>query len=1035
MRLIGLFFSLAILVWPLPPSRAADFLVWDLDLNTNSGPVIESTLVTAGYVGQYTTDIGPYLGSLPAYRAIFICLGVWPNNQSLALHPVAVDSLVSYLINHVETSIYMEGGETWYFDPPTALHPYFMIDGLAHGSGDTDTIPGQTGTFTEGMIFSYGGDNAWMDRIAPLGMAFAIFANQAPFYFNGVAYDGSFFYRSIGTSFEFGGLSDAVPPSTKLALADSIMHFFRIWHYDYDVGSLSIDSPSRELWANEPVLPQATLKNWGRNAASDFPVTCDIDSQQTNVYSDTRIVSNLPPDATTQITFDPWTPDGYGNCYQVTVYTNYPLDANYANDTLSMTACALGLGDSLDSSTFAGLGPQALAGITYCSRDSRFYLVSRNDKFVYRLNPNEWSIERAFSTANPGAETPWGISWDGKYFWVSGIGPGYCYDRQYTYGGVPSGYYVDMRAAMGCDWAAGMDFDRKYTRQVSFGGTGGIYRLNLLDPADPVLDSIQGGWSSGTERACCYIPYTHQILTGGMNSASLYKIDAEDGTIAEQVSLPLMADLDLFDLGIGGLDTLHALVTLEDVENTIIEIALALARSLADFATVSIDSPSRDTIYDFVQIRARVANWGQNAQTGVWVRCFITAQDSLQPEWADSVQVSLGSGQESVVTFGVWMPEHKDLYYEIEVETRLSGDEIPYNDEIVNTVYSLIPIHDSGVLHIFTPPDTVYCDSTYIPIIAVKNFGDSTETFDVTCTIDSYFHMVQVRDLAPGSSVPVTFAPWTAPSPDSSSYLMTVTTLLLGDRNPWNDTLSKSIFAWRAVHDGGVDSIISPPDSVSGGASYPVSAMIHNYGTVREDSFQVRCTIDGHEDSTWVHRLSSGSQVEVDFPDSFQVVGSGPWAVTVYTLVPGDSNPANDTLQKTIYLTGVGELVNYQLSITNCQLSQCYPNPFSASTTIRYQLAGNRQLETGNWQLVNLSVYDVRGRLVRSLVDEAQGAGYHSVVWDGRDQSGRAVGPGVYFYRLSVTYRADMSAEKTVRQKDGRQREDFIQTKKMLILR
>src|SRR5262249_55591658 len=73
-------------------------------------------------------------------------------------------------------------------------------------------------------------------------------------------------------------------------------------------------------------------------------------------------------------------------------------------------------------------------------------------------------------------------------------------------------------------------------------------------------------------------------------------------------------------------------------------------------------------------------------------------------------------------------------------------------------------------------------------------------------------------------------------------------------------------------------------------------------------------------------------------------------------------------------------------------LSQNAPNPFNPSTTISF--------ETGREERVRLSVYDVRGRLVRTLVDGRLSAGPHAVVWDGRDDAGDAVASGIYIYQM-----------------------------------
>ena len=75
-------------------------------------------------------------------------------------------------------------------------------------------------------------------------------------------------------------------------------------------------------------------------------------------------------------------------------------------------------------------------------------------------------------------------------------------------------------------------------------------------------------------------------------------------------------------------------------------------------------------------------------------------------------------------------------------------------------------------------------------------------------------------------------------------------------------------------------------------------------------------------------------------------------------------------------------------------LFQNQPNPFSPETRIAYELPQGGPAE--------LRVYSVNGRLVRTLLDEERPAGRHSIVWDGRDQSGRAVSSGVYFYTLSA---------------------------------
>ena len=74
-------------------------------------------------------------------------------------------------------------------------------------------------------------------------------------------------------------------------------------------------------------------------------------------------------------------------------------------------------------------------------------------------------------------------------------------------------------------------------------------------------------------------------------------------------------------------------------------------------------------------------------------------------------------------------------------------------------------------------------------------------------------------------------------------------------------------------------------------------------------------------------------------------------------------------------------------------LRQNYPNPFNPSTTINFRLRKRSKMA--------LRIYDVTGQEVRKLADRFFSAGVHAVVWDGKDNLGRSVASGVYFYKLS----------------------------------
>lgn len=75
-------------------------------------------------------------------------------------------------------------------------------------------------------------------------------------------------------------------------------------------------------------------------------------------------------------------------------------------------------------------------------------------------------------------------------------------------------------------------------------------------------------------------------------------------------------------------------------------------------------------------------------------------------------------------------------------------------------------------------------------------------------------------------------------------------------------------------------------------------------------------------------------------------------------------------------------------------LSGNYPNPFNPETTIRFSTAAKGP--------VSIDIYNVKGQLVRKLVNEEKTAGSHSVVFDGRDNNGRSIASGVYYYRMQA---------------------------------
>ncbi len=196
----------------------APLLIVDLDHNHNSGTVIESCCENTDMDYRYANE---FPQSHEGIDYLFVCLGTTDSNHVLTEEEG--EWIANYLVSG--GNVYMEGGDTWFNDPQTQAHPYFYLEASENGSGDLDHISGLNGTFTKGMEFDFDGDNASIDHILPVEDAYLIMQNDDPFYGVAVANDRTY-YRTIASSFEFGGLVDGEIPSTKDHYLSKIIEFF-----------------------------------------------------------------------------------------------------------------------------------------------------------------------------------------------------------------------------------------------------------------------------------------------------------------------------------------------------------------------------------------------------------------------------------------------------------------------------------------------------------------------------------------------------------------------------------------------------------------------------------------------------------------------------------------------------------------------------------------------------------------------------------------------------------------------------------------
>jgi len=136
----------------------------------------------------------------------------------------------------------------------------------------------------------------------------------------------------------------------------------------------------------------------------------------------------------------------------------------------------------------------------------------------------------------------------------------------------------------------------------------------------------------------------------------------------------------------------------------------------------------------------------------------------------------------------------------------------------------------------------------------------------------------------------------------------------------------------------------------------------------------------------------TGALLISDMRNTTELVVTGTEQVYYYTIIANSVNAL------------VEDVPNLPLMF---RLYQSYPNPFNPNTTIEYDLPKRA--------FVNLTIYNLLGQRVRTLVDLDKSAGRHTINWDGKDDRGQEVASGVYFYRIKAG--------------------EFTSTKKLLLLR
>lgn len=254
-----------------------------------------------------------------------------------------------------------------------------------------------------------------------------------------------------------------------------------------------------------------------------------------------------------------------------------------------------------------------------------------------------------------------------------------------------------------------------------------------------------------------------------------------------------------------------------------------------------------------------------------------------------------------------------------------------------------------------------------------------------------------------------------------------------------NDTIGGSSFEFVEIKNTGSSSINIKGLQVVGGIEYTVPEKLELSGgqfivlSSDENNFFSRYKWNAageytgklNNDGEWLTLLSPTldtiTAVKYNDNEIWPIAANG----AGNSLVPVIINPLNDQNNpgewRASHLIGgspgeddLASVPEYISNITEIKeeiFTQNYPNPFSNTTYIDYELPENAY--------VRLSVYNVVGQKIITLVDDHQTAGLHQITWDGYDSQNHHLPTGIYFYRLSVEFN----------------NQKWIQNRKMLLLR
>ena len=357
--------------------------------------------------------------------------------------------------------------------------------------------------------------------------------------------------------------------------------------------------------------------------------------------------------------------------------------------------------------------------------------------------------------------------------------------------------------------------------------------------------------------------------------------------------------------------------------------------------------------------------------------------------YSDTQEVTLPAGDSLDVNFTDWTADEPGAYTTI-AYTQSVDDTNPANDTMHGEFVVIEEVNDVGVTAILAPVGEIVEGTIVTPSVTVENFGNEEETFPVVFSIvlneegakfsaksdltrkgssldqTEVYSDTQEVTVPAGNSLTVNFTDWTADEP--GAYTTTAYTQLDDDANPANDTMYGEFDVEEEDHDVGVTEIIEPVGTLSAGDTVTPTIVVENFGGFDEDFFVFFSIGCEYSDFRIIH-LDEGETATITFNQWVTVEGHSNENAT--TRLENDEEPENDGQNAWITVTPMSQNAMGYDTPLNYALFKPSPNPTTNNLSISFALP--------NPSNVQIMVYDVNGRMVKTLLSEAKAAGTYRI--------------------------------------------------------